>query len=70
VLLGRGTRYALLASVGVILPIPTPWLVTASLVALFITVRSAHRMNQTAETAPPAPAELVGPKPLSAAEEA
>jgi ribonucleoside-triphosphate reductase len=70
VILGRGTRYAVLGSVGLIVPIPTPWLVAASLVALFITVRSAHRMNQTADTSPAAQAELVRSKRVTAVEEA
>jgi membrane protein YqaA with SNARE-associated domain len=69
VILGRGTRYAVLASVGVILPIPAHWLILASLVALFVTIRSARRMNQTPDTVPPAPAELVGPTTVTAAED-
>jgi ribonucleoside-triphosphate reductase len=70
VILGRGTRYAVLASVGVIVPIPTPWLIIASLVALFITIRGANRMNRTPDTVPAVPAELVGPKRVTAVEEA
>ena len=69
VILGRGTSYAVLASVGVILPIPTHWLILASLVALFVTIRSARRMNQTSDAQQPAPTELVGPKTVSAVEE-
>ena len=69
VVLGRGSRYAILAGVGVIVPIPPAWLVLASLAALIITVRSARRMNQTTDTPPVAPAELVRPR-VTAAEEA
>jgi membrane protein YqaA with SNARE-associated domain len=70
VILGRGTRYALLASVGMILPIPTSWLIIASLIALVITVRSARRMNRTPDAGAGVSAELVRPKPATAAEEA
>src|SRR4051812_33773688 len=69
VLLGRGVRYAVLASVGVILPIPAPWLIIASLIALLIAVRSARRMSQTTESATPSPAELGGPTTVAAGEE-
>src|SRR4051812_28049371 len=51
VVLGRGTRYGLLASVGLFLPIPGPWIVVASLIALAIGVRSARRMNRTSGAA-------------------
>ena len=70
VILGRGTRYAVLASVGMILPIPTSWLIIASLIALVVTVRSARRMNRTPDAGAGVPAELVRPKPATAAEEA
>jgi membrane protein YqaA with SNARE-associated domain len=70
VILGRGTRYAVLASVGMILPIPTSWIIVASLVALAVTVRSAHRMKPTPDAVTGVPAELVRPKPATAAEEA
>ncbi|MFL5403959.1 MAG: VTT domain-containing protein [Gemmatimonadales bacterium] len=53
VMLGRGVRYALLASIGVIVPIPGTWIVAASLVALAIGVRGARKMNRVL---PPAPA--------------
>lgn len=45
ILLGRGARYAVLAGVGVVTPIPGHWLVMASLVALFFGVRGARKMN-------------------------
>lgn len=46
VILGRGTRYAALAGLGVALPIPGEWIVLASLVALAFGVRGARRMNR------------------------
>jgi membrane protein YqaA with SNARE-associated domain len=49
VILGRGTRYAALAGLGVALPIPGRWIVLASLVALAFGVRGARRMNRTPE---------------------
>jgi membrane protein YqaA with SNARE-associated domain len=70
VILGRGTRYAVLASVGMILPIPTSWIIIASVIALFVTVRSARRMNRTHDAGAGVPGELVPPKPATAAEEA
>jgi membrane protein YqaA with SNARE-associated domain len=51
ILLGRGARYAALAGVGVVLPIPGHWLVMASLVALFFAVRGARKMNQAPDGA-------------------
>jgi ribonucleoside-triphosphate reductase len=68
VILGRGTRYAVLASVGLIVPIPTSWIIVASLVALAVTVRSARRMNRTPDAVAGVPAELVRPKPVTAEE--
>jgi membrane protein YqaA with SNARE-associated domain len=50
VLLGRGARYAALAGLGVALPIPGPWLVMVSVVALFLAIRSARKMNRRAES--------------------
>jgi len=50
VILGRGTRYAGLAGVGMALPIPGYWILLASLLALAIGVRGAHRMNRVPET--------------------
>jgi membrane protein YqaA with SNARE-associated domain len=58
VLLGRGTRYAVLGSIGVVLPIPGTWLLGASLVALALGVRSARRMNRL-----PAPGAAPAPEP-------
>jgi membrane protein YqaA with SNARE-associated domain len=46
VLLGRGARYAVLAGVGVVVPIPGYWILMASLVALFFGVRGARKMNR------------------------
>jgi hypothetical protein len=46
VILGRGARYAGLAGVGLVLPIPGQWLVAASLVAFVFGLRSARRMNR------------------------
>jgi membrane protein YqaA with SNARE-associated domain len=47
VVLGRGTRYALLAGVGVIVPIPGPLLLIASILALALGVRGFSRMNRS-----------------------
>jgi membrane protein YqaA with SNARE-associated domain len=47
VVLGRGSRYLLLAGVGLALPIPGHWILLASLVALAFGVRGARRMNRT-----------------------
>jgi ribonucleoside-triphosphate reductase len=49
VLLGRGTRYAALAGLGVALPIPGRWIVLVSLIALGLGFREARRMNRTPE---------------------
>ena len=46
VILGRGTRYAVLTGVGVAMPIPGEWIVLVSLVALGFGVRGARRMNR------------------------
>jgi membrane protein YqaA with SNARE-associated domain len=46
VILGRGTRYGLLAGFGLIYPIPGAWIVAASLLVLAVTVRGARRMNR------------------------
>jgi len=46
VVLGRGARYAGLATVGVFLPIHPLWIVAASLVALALGVRGARKLNQ------------------------
>jgi membrane protein YqaA with SNARE-associated domain len=59
VMLGRGTRYAVLAGIGLVLPIPGPWIVVASLVALAFGVRSARRMNRV-EVATATPPEMAG----------
>jgi ribonucleoside-triphosphate reductase len=70
VALGRGTRYAVLAGIGLVLPIPGPWIVVASLVALAFGVRSARRMN-CSETAPAPLPEISGrSKAAPVAEEA
>jgi membrane protein YqaA with SNARE-associated domain len=58
VVLGRGARYAGLATVGVLLPIPGSWIVVASLIALALAVRSARRMNRLEETPSGAPVAL------------
>jgi membrane protein YqaA with SNARE-associated domain len=62
VLLGRGTRYAVLGGIGMALPIPGPWIVVASLLALGIGVRSARRMNRTTDSVPGTVPELVSRK--------
>jgi membrane protein YqaA with SNARE-associated domain len=46
VVLGRGTRYLALATFGMVVPIPGPWIIAASLVVLAIALRSARSMNQ------------------------
>lgn len=46
VTLGRGMRYSALVLIGATIPIPGPWLVLASLVALALGVRGARRMNR------------------------
>ena len=46
VILGRGARYAGLAGVGLVLPIPGPWILAASLVVLALGLRGARRMNR------------------------
>lgn len=46
VTLGRGMRYSALVLIGATIPIPGPWLVLASLVALAFAVRGARRMNR------------------------
>jgi membrane protein YqaA with SNARE-associated domain len=63
VILGRGTRYTVLAAFGLVFPIPGMWIVAASLVVFAITVRSARRMNR------PQPDGAMG-RPETAAEEA
>jgi hypothetical protein len=68
--LGRGTRYALLASVGLFLPIPGPWIVVASLLALAIEVRGARRMNRTSEPGPAFSPDLGGREAVAVGEEA
>ncbi|MGH7510080.1 MAG: hypothetical protein ACREMZ_11495 [Gemmatimonadales bacterium] len=47
VLLGRGARYTGLAGLGVVFPIPGPWIVVASLIILVAGVRGARHMNRT-----------------------
>lgn len=54
IVLGRGARYAVLAGVGVALPIPGSWLVVASLIILAVGVRSARTMNRSTYSASPA----------------
>ena len=53
--LGRGARYIGLAGIGVALPIPGPWLVLASLVALGFGVRGARKMNRSPDMVGSAP---------------
>jgi membrane protein YqaA with SNARE-associated domain len=55
VILGRGTRYAALAGLGIALPIPGHWIVIVSLVALAFGVRGVRRMNRvpSASAQPP-----------------
>ena len=62
VVLGRGARYIGLAGIGVALPIPGPWLVLASLVALGFGVRGARKMNRSPD--------MVGSAPTPVAEKA
>jgi membrane protein YqaA with SNARE-associated domain len=70
VTLGRGIRYAVLAGIGLVLPIPGPWIVLASLVILAFGVRSARRMNR-GKVDPGTPPELGSrSKTAAAAEEA
>jgi membrane protein YqaA with SNARE-associated domain len=57
VLLGRGARYTVLAGVGVAVSIPGHWIVMASLVALFFTMRGARKMNRATEGPLPGSAE-------------
>jgi membrane protein YqaA with SNARE-associated domain len=64
VILGRGSRYALLAGFGLIYPIPGPLIVAASLVILAIGVRGAHRMNR------PQPEPAMARRPETVTEEA
>jgi ribonucleoside-triphosphate reductase len=61
VVLGRGARYAGLAGFGLVVPIPGPWIVAASLVILAFGIRGARRMNRPRE---------VLPRPGTAVEEA
>jgi len=70
VALGRGTRYGLLASVGLFLPIPGPWIVVASLVALAVGVRSARQMNRTGNVEPALAPDLNSRNAIAAGEEA
>jgi membrane protein YqaA with SNARE-associated domain len=70
VVLGRGTRYGLLASVGLFLPIPGPWIVVASLIALAIGVRSARHMNRTGNAEPALSPDLNSRNAVAAGEEA
>jgi membrane protein YqaA with SNARE-associated domain len=49
VVLGRGARYAVLAGLGVALPIPGQWILLASLVALAFGIRGARKMNRPPE---------------------
>jgi membrane protein YqaA with SNARE-associated domain len=46
VILGRGARYGALAGFGMVVPIPGPVIVAASLIILAVGLRSAHQMNQ------------------------
>ncbi|HEU4682721.1 MAG TPA: hypothetical protein VFS51_13330 [Gemmatimonadales bacterium] len=59
VILGRGTRYAGLAGFGLVVPIPGPVIVVASLVILAAGVRSAQRMNRPLPVAVPGLVEPV-----------
>jgi membrane protein YqaA with SNARE-associated domain len=63
VILGRGMRYTVLAGFGLVVPIPAPWIIAASLVILALAIRSARRMKG------PQP-EALSTRPESAAEEA
>lgn len=63
VLLGRGMRYTALAGFGLVVPIPGPWIIAASLVILAVGIRSARRMKR------PQP-EALSTRPETAAEEA
>jgi ribonucleoside-triphosphate reductase len=57
VLLGRGARYAVLAGLGVAMPIPGHWLVMVSFVALFFAVRGARKMKRAREGGRAGPSE-------------
>jgi membrane protein YqaA with SNARE-associated domain len=70
IVLGRGTRYALLASVGLFLPIPGPWIIVASLLALALGVRSARRMNRAGDPGPALSPDLGHRDAVTAGEEA
>ena len=52
VFLGRGTRYAALAGLGLALPIPGQWIVLGSLLVLVVATRSARRMNRSSAAQP------------------
>jgi len=52
VFLGRGTRYAALAGLGLALPIPGQWIVLVSLLVLVLATRSARRMNRDSAAQP------------------
>jgi ribonucleoside-triphosphate reductase len=52
VFLGRGTRYAALAGLGLALPIPGQWIVLGSLLVLVLATRSARRMNRSSAAQP------------------
>jgi membrane protein YqaA with SNARE-associated domain len=58
VILGRGARYVGLATLGVVVPIPGSWIVIASVIALCLGLRSAHRMNSSPSS--PASTETPG----------
>lgn len=62
VVLGRGTRYAALAGIGVALPIPSQWILLASLIALAFGVRGARRMNRIPDPALGVRAKTVVPE--------
>ncbi len=64
VILGRGTRYAALATFGLVFQIPAVWIVAASLIALVFAVRGARRMNR------PRPDGSMGQLSEAAADEA
>jgi uncharacterized membrane protein YdjX (TVP38/TMEM64 family) len=60
VVLGRGTRYTVLAGIGIVVPIPGQWIVLASLVGLAFGLRGARRLNRATAPVPETPAELSG----------
>jgi membrane protein YqaA with SNARE-associated domain len=62
VVLGRGARYAALAGVGVVLPIPGQWIVLASFVALALGIRGARQMNRKPEAGHSGGSESVIPE--------